>query len=630
MSIFKRFSGKKSGSKAQSDEDLVLDEDASLLEEDSDTALPVSDDDAIPSLKGFSEDERNVIKSILTDKKLPRSDVPEPAPIEEMAAAVAATSNRKTTSDILSDDSYKSALSVLKGDLEIDEDEVMLTTDLDTSKADIRETEENRSIAEEWAIRDDLEQAAQTDSTEELEINTGLHSDNALLLGEEDMTSESETDHEPVGTRDIETMDGDIHVDTAHTDIAGHQKRINLGEMRMDVANIMSDIESGDSMYRRAQQRVENLTNFIQRAEVDFSLLDRLEPENRALKSENMSLSSELDKRKSNIAQLTSSLEDLQRRYGDTQSELDATQSKLAQSIKNHERAERDISELNGQLQETRLKHDRMRNEVDVENRENSNLRGKISEITSQMEKVTSEKLNFAKQIQTLKIDVGDQTENRLKLRDEVGDLRHALDEAQRQNTKMRGEIGTVHEDIRGFKTQYEFNILKRDERISDLEAQLVELNDRVRMKEEIIENTTRDISNLRKERTAQDLERERLEQSVADSNAQLLRTEEELLRSRKAVDEVDLKYREIEATLARNEQQRQSSAPAARPDIAPPPMPEVRAAAPAAAAIIQTDDISIDDSEAPTAERIAPTRQISDDIEDMLTDYKLGLRQLG
>lgn len=466
----------------------------------------------------------------------------------------------------------------------------------------------------------------------------------------------SRNDHD---TYRDETYELRRQADQRHEDVVHSQRRINLGEMRMDVANIISDFESGDSMYRRAQQRVETLTGYIERAEVDFSLLDRLEPENRALKSENLALQSELDKRKTRISQLTSGLEDLQRRYGDAQSELDATNSKLAQSIKNYERSERDIAELNTQIQEMRLKSDRMRNDLDVESRENGSLRSRIADITNQLEKATSEKLSLAKQIETLKIDVADQSENRLQLRDEVTELRHALEDAQRQNTQMRGEITGVHEDIRGFKTQYEFNILKRDERISDLESQIVELNERLRVKEDQFETTHRELSAIRKERTAQDLERERLEKSVEQANSQLYRTEEELLKSRKAADELDLKYRDISAALARAEEIRHSSAPAETPDIAPPPFQQE-------APKIETDDIAINASErsystdapitqpetglkpslpletvpvppaptprpdaAPSAERIAPTRQITDDIEDMLTDYKLGIRNI-
>ena len=47
--------------------------------------------------------------------------------------------------------------------------------------------------------------------------------------------------------------------------------RADIGAMRLDVARISADIQSGEELYRRAQQRIENLTGFVERAEIDFS-----------------------------------------------------------------------------------------------------------------------------------------------------------------------------------------------------------------------------------------------------------------------------------------------------------------------------------------------------------------------
>lgn len=674
MSIFKRFSGKKTGDNSAAPEDMAIDETMPLVKAD-ENPLPRSAEDALPSLHGFTEDEQDVIRSILSDKATkPRKGVEESEAGGTEPAQTEASGfhkrnkkkKKKTTNEVLSDESYKSALSVLKGDSDEGTVDKTLETELDgfeekailSSEAAIEKLKNDypeRLTARATFTPEEPEITAKTDSIAKPAIEAEpimetkpeirkTHADNRGKLGEEDMTSD-----EPVRAEREDTYELRKRADIRHEEpMVTGQRRVNLGEMRMDVASIISDIESGDSLFRRAQQRVENLTNYIEKAEVDFSLIDRLEPENKALKSENRAINSELEKRKTKISQLTTSLEDLQRRYGDAQSELDATHSKLAQAIKNHERADRDISELNANMQELRLKSDRMRNDLDVENRENGNLRGRIADVTAQLDRVTSEKLSLAKQIETLKIDVTDQSESRMKLRDEVGELRHSLEDAQRDNTKMRGEISSVHEDIRGFKTQYEFNIMKRDERISELESQIVEMNDRLRMKEEIIENTTRDLSVLRKERTTQDLERERLEKAVTETHNQLNRAEDELLRSRKAADELDMKYRDVASTLARTQELRESSAPASRPDIVPPPMPNMDVSPPTHSGI-ETDDIrlpaentypsspvpaeretSMEKSDAPAAERIAPNRQITDDIEDMLTDYKLGLRNLG
>jgi len=632
MSIFKLFSGKKSEKTADDKGEMALDETLCLTDEvDDQIPLPKAPEDKMPSLSNFTEKEQELIESILSDKPLPKSeeksldDTVEADEILDLSTPPPKPRTQKSIDDILSDDSYKSALSVLRGELT-------------EAPEDLEETQED-PVAETAA---NITPTAEIEDEEPLMDDDSRTKDGATIS--EETVIEETIVEKPTPEPELKQAEP---VYRSEQPTSGH-RRINLGDMRMDVSSIISDIENGDSMFRRAQQRVENLTSYIERAEVDFSLLDRLEPENRALKSENLALTSELEKRKSKIANLSAGLEDLQRRFGDTQSELDATQAKLAHFKKNHEHAERDIAQLNNELQETRLKAERFNNELGVENRENSNLRSRITALTEQLDKVTSDKLGFAKQIEALKIDVDDQVQNRKRLRDETSDLRHALEEAQRENTQMRGEIGSVHEDIRGFKTQYEFNLLKRDERIAQLESQLVEMNDRLRLKEEIIDKTTRDISSLIQERTTQDLERERLQHTLNQQTAQLHQSEEALLKSRQAATELDLKYREVASTLAINSSQRDNVPLSAGPDFTPaaqvkPAIIAETAPAPTPALAsrsvqsddisplfsIEKDDIPVDYSgAAPAAERIAPTPQLDDDIESLLTDYKLGLRK--
>ncbi|NNE59225.1 MAG: hypothetical protein HKN36_14050 [Hellea sp.] len=650
MSIFKRFSGNKSEKKVEEEAEMALDETLCLTDEIEDkNPLPKTPEDKMPSLSSFTKKEQEMIESILSDKPLPKDDNVsfedkfEQASSLNLKADAPKTRSQKSVDDILSDDSYKSALSLLRGELTEPPEELEAKLEKPASETEMLASEEEvdePNIEEEISAEDAIPEIEETPI--EAAETEGLEADTTEIEIEiETMTTEDEAPE--LETKTAEPAYRSEQPTTGH-------RRINLGDMRMDVSSIISDIENGDSMFRRAQQRVENLTNYIERAEVDFSLLDRLEPENRALKSENLALSSELEKRKSKIANLSTGLEDLQRRFGDTQSELDATQAKLAHSKKNHEHAEHNISRLNTELQETRLKAERYNNELGVENRENTSLRSRITALTEQLDKVTSEKLGFAKQIETLKIDLDDQVQTRRKLRDETADLRHALEEAHRENTQMRGQIGSVHEDIRGFKTQYEFNLLKRDERIAQLESQLVEMNDRLRLKEEIVETATRDISSLRQERTTQDLERERLQLALNEQTNQLHKSEEALLKSRQATSELDMRYREVSSTLAQNSRQRDHVASSVSPDIAPAatytttietPAPISAPTRSPAARVstksndispmfsIEKDDLSLDGpGEAPAAERIAPIPQLNDDIDDLLTDYKLGLRK--
>ena len=72
--------------------------------------------------------------------------------------------------------------------------------------------------------------------------------------------------------------------------------------MRMDVARISADIQGGEELYRRALQRVEGLMGQVEKAEVDFSVLNRLEPENRRLKARLRTAQGELEGNKDKLS----------------------------------------------------------------------------------------------------------------------------------------------------------------------------------------------------------------------------------------------------------------------------------------------------------------------------------------
>ena len=98
---------------------------------------------------------------------------------------------------------------------------------------------------------------------------------------------------------------------------ADRPDRADIGTMRLDVARISADIQSGEELYRRAQQRIENLTNFVERAEVDFSMLNRLEPENRRLKARNRTIQREIDSNIQKMDVLRADLEDRELRLAE-------------------------------------------------------------------------------------------------------------------------------------------------------------------------------------------------------------------------------------------------------------------------------------------------------------------------
>ncbi len=383
--------------------------------------------------------------------------------------------------------------------------------------------------------------------------------------------------------------------------------RVDLSEMRLDVARINSDIESGEALYQRAQQRVQSLMSYVERAEVDFSLLNRLEPENRRLKSRKRALESEVETLKNRNSVLYSNLEEHKKRVAETVEALDVTNAKLAKTSRALEDREIQVKTFEEKLSKLTLDYERTGTDLDVESRENKNLREKIAEMSSDIQDVNFEKLNLAKSIESLKIDCEDLRKSRERLQEENSDLRYNLSESEKQNNQMRNQLVAVHEEIKTFKTQYEYNILSRDDRIIALESEIAALNDRLKQKENIMESAARDVSSLRRERTAQELERQRLEKTIRDQSEKLGEVQNDLLRSKQDLTELDQRYKDVAAALHVTQQMRAPIRPAPTPDIHP-----------------RMEETAEPDFGVPIENQADDP---ASEIDDLLTEYKLGIR---
>ena len=401
------------------------------------------------------------------------------------------------------------------------------------------------------------------------------------------------------------------------------RRRVNLGDMRLDVARINSDIESGEALYQRAQQRVQTLTAYIERAEVDFSLLNRLEPENRRLKSRRRALESEIETLKNRNSVLYSNLEQHKKRVEELSSALESTNAKLAKTSRILEDRDIDYKSMDEKLRKATLDLERARTDLEVETRENKNLRAKVSDLSAQIQDVNYDKLGLAKSVESLKIDCDDQRKSREKLADENADLRFHLSQAEKQNNQMKNQLVAVHEEIKSFKTQYEFNILSRDDRIIALEGQVADLSNQLSHKDNIVESAARDVSSLRRERTAQEMERQRLEKIIRDQGAKLNDVQTDLLRSKQDLGELDQRYKDVASALEASQRARSAPRPAPSPDIHPK-MDEIRDEMLSAPEFSETAEAGpLND---PLLEpKTDPLDEQFSDIDQLLNEYRKG-----
>lgn len=372
--------------------------------------------------------------------------------------------------------------------------------------------------------------------------------------------------------------------------------RADIGAMRLDVARISADIQSGEELYRRAQQRIENLTGFVERAEIDFSMLNRLEPENRRLKARNRTLEREIDATGQKIDVLRADLKDREERLAQKARVYEDTVGKLSVVQKSLQEYERALKTTRESADRNSLNSERLQTSLEVERRENEVLRERLTDVVGEIDSKQTAYIEAKKIADSLAQDCADFRHQAETAEKDTDALRKSLATAQTQNNAMKAEMMGLHEDIRTFKTQSEFTIISREDELTALQQQVDHLNKQLEIKDEIVRNAARDVQELRKIRTAQDLERERLEAHIQTQAFQLEQASTDLLQTKQDVTDFDRRYRDVATALSVSQARRMSNEPSETPDIQPR-VPD------------EFDDLS------------------TSDIEDRIMDFRLGLR---
>ena len=353
---------------------------------------------------------------------------------------------------------------------------------------------------------------------------------------------------EDTSTQGLPIIDADI-------DLSG-PARLDMGEMRLDVAKISADIQGGEELYRRALQRVEGLMGFVEKAEVDFSVLNRLEPENRRLKAKLRTANGEVEGFKAKVNLLSADLEDHQERLADKTKQYEEARGRLTKAAKSLQDYESVLKKTRAETESYALEIERHKTSLSVEGKENKVLREKITELSDAFDARQAEYLEASKMVESLRADCADFRDQADTFRTEAQELRIALNTAKRQNNAMKGEMQTLHEDIKTFKTQYEFNVIHREDQVTDLETQMASLSKEVEIKTHQTNAATKELAVLRKVRNEQDIERARLEKKITSAQNEM-RDIASLSEKRNAEKLKSLKnnIRELQAEIIRRDE---------------------------------------------------------------------------
>lgn len=328
------------------------------------------------------------------------------------------------------------------------------------------------------------------------------------------------------------------------------QAHMNLSELRLDVVRISADIESGEELYRRAQQRVESLISFVERAEVVGSLLSKMEPENRRLKSVNRALESDIRAHTERLAGIQARLEEERRMASDAQRYVDKMKLQLEQATEALEEQTQDVDDIRAECESLRMQGERTKTSLEIETRQNITLRETLEDMSDQIERLSGEKLDIAKEMESLRVDHDDQTRANTLLQSEIANLRVELSASKRENATMRADLEDIQSKITQYSSRHERQLAKRDDRIVSLQNTIADLEDKLRYKAGLAENAVNDATELKKLRSAHEVEREKLEKIIVEQNHQLRESEQRLLKSKQSAQSLDMRYRDVAREL--------------------------------------------------------------------------------
>ncbi|WP_154813608.1 coiled-coil domain-containing protein [Hellea balneolensis] len=397
------------------------------------------------------------------------------------------------------------------------------------------------------------------DKTGNIDVTTGnlpkeVNIDDILANARKDVEGHNAPDSSTATTEQSE--DGSLANIDPDIDLVG-PGRLNMSEMRLDVAKISADIQGGEELYRRALQRVEGLMGFVEKAEVDFSVLNRLEPENRRLKARIRTSNGEVEGLKAKVSLISADLEDHQERLDEKTKQYEDARGKLTKAAKSLRDYEGVLRKSRAETDSHALALERHKTALSVEGKENKVLREKISELSSALELRQTEYLEASKMVESLRADCADFRDQADTFRTEAQELRITLNTAKRQNNAMKGEMQTLHEDIKTFKTQYEFNVINREDKVTDLETKISSLSREIDQKTELANTATRELAALRKIRSEQDIERNRLEKRLAAAQSEMRDvTSLAEKRSTEQTKELQTTIRDLQREIARRDEE--------------------------------------------------------------------------
>ncbi len=355
--------------------------------------------------------------------------------------------------------------------------------------------------------------------------------------------------------------------ETAHQYTPENLGKMSIGELRLVIARITSDIENGSAIYSRVRERVGGLTSIIQKADLAIATLNQLQPENLRLNQKNRALETDLKSQK----YITESLERDRIKLldsveqGNHKNEL--LRSKFKELSDVLEGRNKENEDLLSETENLKMELEQRSTDLNNARREIESLNKLSNDLSEQIQKLSEERVEIQRALDSAQKDIRDAVERSKFLEGENGELRTALRTSNRHNSEMHNELMEIQDKIVVYKSQHDTHIHRRDDKINVLEARIKELESKIRLNDDTVRASTNDVQDLKKLNASHKAEREKLEKIIETQNYELSATENDLHNAREKVQDLQQRYDDLARAI---------SDEGKRPGVFPPKEPTV------------------------------------------------------
>ncbi len=309
---------------------------------------------------------------------------------------------------------------------------------------------------------------------------------------------------------------------SAPRELGPTRRTSNLSNIRTDLAQLNDDMSSGEQFYAQSLKRINNLISYAYETEANLSALELLEPENARLKEELDDASKRANDEALRAESFKAKAETYETRYVDARQSLENAQLSLTKLETERDTLERKLSDTEVEIAGLTNSNRTIRNELDIDRQSHEKLSAKNLSLSSELSVALSEKLELEKRY----LDGAGRLEGlaaeKIELERMLAQTRSLHRATEEHNVSLKAEMEQVLADVKVFKQKFDSSSQNHTTELNSLRAKLADLQTEIRIKEDVVEHSRQETTELRAQYEASNRGRKNLMSHIEDQKKTL------------------------------------------------------------------------------------------------------------